>query len=172
MLSGIGALIGWAVLLRNPLTLWCLVMSLAGFRSGVVQRSNRLRSKREWGSRLPSIMARTGRYAGHRLCIRNPGPRIAPHLRANQGRVLLPAASDSSSPGESESEDSRTSDSGTEDSGEGLASSVNDAPGMVVDSDDSDPPDMRGMSLLSWGSYAGCLDWFMSVGGSQRSLGF
>ena len=94
--------------------------------------------------------------------INNPGPRIAPQFRANQGRLPLPAASDSSSPGESESEDSRTTDSGTEDSGEGLA----------VDSDDSDPPDMRGMSLLSWGSYAGCLDWCMSVGGSQRRLGF
>jgi hypothetical protein len=74
----------------------------------------------------------------------------------------LPAASDSSSPGESESEDSRTSGSGAEDSGGGL----------TVDSDDSDPPDMRGMSLLSWGSYAGCLDWCMSIGVSQRRLGF
>jgi hypothetical protein len=73
--------------------------------------------------------------------------------------VPLPAASDSTTPGTSESEDSRTSHSGTEDSGEGLASSMDDAPDMAVGSDGSDPPDMRGMSLLSWGSYEGFLDW-------------
>jgi hypothetical protein len=65
----------------------------------------------------------------------------------HRGRMPLPAASDSTSPGESESEGSKTSGSGAEDSDGGL----------TIDSADSDPPDMRGMSLLSWGSYAGCL---------------
>ena len=116
-------------------------------------------------------MGRTGLYAEHRIRI-NTGstqPRMALHLRANQGRMPLPAPSDSSSPDESESEDSGTADSGTEDSGLGLASSVDDTPGMAVDSDDTDPPVMQGMCLLSWGSYEGCLDWFMCVGCSQRS---
>jgi hypothetical protein len=136
-------------------------MSLAGFGSEVAQRGG-LRSKREWDSSFAFIMARTGLYAGHRHRI-NTGstqPRRALHLRANQGRMPLPASSGSSSPAESESEDSGTADSGTEDSGLGLASSVDDTPGMAVDSDDTDPPDMQGMCLLSWGSYEGCLDWF------------
>jgi hypothetical protein len=70
------------------------------------------------------------------------------HLGSHPGppRMPLPAVSGSTSPGDSESEGSKTSGSGAEDSD-----------GMTIDSADSDPPDMRGMSLLSWGSYAGCL---------------
>ena len=58
----------------------------------------------------------------------------------------LPAASGSTSPGDSESEGSKTSGSGAEDSDS-----------MMTDSAESDPSDILGMSLLSWGSYAGCL---------------
>jgi hypothetical protein len=136
--------------------------------SEVAQRGG-LRSKREWDSSFAFIMARTGLYAEHRIRINSTQPRMALHLRANQGRMPLPASSGSSSPAESESEDSGTADSGTEESGLGSASSVDDTPGMAVDSDDTDPPDMQGMCLLSWGSYEGCLDWFRYVGYSQRS---
>ena len=87
--------------------------------------------------------------------------RLAPHLRANQGRLLALDPSDSSSPDESESED--RSDSGTADSGLGSASSVDDTTGVAADSDDTDPPVMQGTCLLSWGSYECCLDWFMCV---------
>ena len=92
--------------------------------------------------------------------------RLAPHLRANQGRLLALDPSDPSSPDESESESESEpdrSDSGTADSGLGSASSVDDTTGVAADSDDTDPPVMQGTCLLSWGSYECCLDWFMCV---------
>jgi hypothetical protein len=143
-------LIGWALLLRNPLTLRCLVTSLAGFGSGVALGQTRVGP----GSSFAFIMGRTGLKPGDSTSMRTGStqPRMALHLRANQGshpgppRMPLPAVSGSTSPGDSESEGSKTSGSGAEDSD-----------GMTIGSDDSDPPDIRGMSLLSWGSYAGCL---------------